>query len=251
MHTKNQFVLILSVIFLTCLSACASSANQLPGGLTLEEHELLQPPNTDTFGFQPVESTQAEILSRHAEEHSKINPFDYTLENNNPALQTTWNNGELIAVVVNDVEKPPQQIVRVSHNGENIFTTQAGTPSPIVPLQGLWAYDKHWALEIALSTPDVWAGEIVIDGELVNQQKGYDEAFGFQLLSDKPFFFYERNGQIGFSYDGQEANLPYDNIPHYQCCAESVTNPIAAENMVAFFAQKNETWYYVELGVFK
>ena len=117
MHTKNQFVLILSVIFLTCLSACASSANQLPGGLTLEEHELLQPPSADTFGFQPVESTQTEILSQHAEERSKVKTFDYMLENNNPALQTTWNNGELIAVVANDVENPPQQIVRVSYNG--------------------------------------------------------------------------------------------------------------------------------------
>ncbi|GAB4499090.1 MAG: hypothetical protein OHK003_13680 [Anaerolineales bacterium] len=47
------------------------------------------------------------------------------------------------------------------------------------------------------------------------------------------------------------ASLPYDEIPHYLCCSDSVFNRIPAENMVAFFAKRGETWRCVELGNFR
>ena len=84
----------------------------------------------------------------------------------------------------------------------------------------------------------------------MNALKGYDEAFGFQLLAGKPFYFYLRNGHVGYSYDGKEMELDYDEVPHYRCCGESVLNPVQARNMVAFFAVREKTWFYDELGAF-
>jgi hypothetical protein len=121
----------------------------------------------------------------------------------------------------------------------------------VLPLQGLWTYDGHWALEILFADTSTWAGQIYIDGELVNRAKGFDEAFGFQLLGGRPFFFYSREGHMGFSYDNQEVDLRYEEIPHYMCCGESSLNPVHAQNMTAFFARQETTWYYVELGVFE
>jgi hypothetical protein len=155
-----------------------------------------------------------------------------------------------VAVLYTSGGKPPQQTIELSKAGRVVFSTPAGLPSPVMPLQGLWTYDDHWALEILLATPDVWAGQVFIDGVLVNQVRKYDEAFGFQMLSGKPFFFFRRAGHVGFSYDNQEADLKYDGIPHYRCCSESVLNPIRSKNMISFFAQDGETWYYVELGIF-
>ncbi len=167
-----------------------------------------------------------------------------------PALSSLGEKGDLVAVLTTSTQGAPQQSVEVSRGGKVIFTANAGMPSPVLPLQGLWTYDGHWVLEILLADANVWAGEIFLDGELVNRVKGYDEAFGFQLLAGKPFFFYQRNGHVGVSYDGREADLNYDQVPHYRCCSEGSLNPIHAQNMVAFFAQRGQDWYYVELGDF-
>jgi hypothetical protein len=242
--------ILVSILLLVMLSACKPSPSRPHAGLTLEEHPLSQPPASDEFGFQPVNGTQAEVLARNAAERSQTNPVTVAIVDGNPALTASGGGGEFIAVLLTDETNPPAQIVEVSQNGQVIFTTPAGMPSPILPLQGLWIYGDYWALEIVFASPDVWAGQVFIDGELVNQSGGYDEAFGFQLLAGKPFFFYYRDGQAGLSYDGVEADLPYDNIPHYLCCSESVLNPVQAANMTAFFAQRGSDWYYVELGNF-
>lgn len=240
--------IFLLLVFLP--AACSPSEKRLPGGLILEEHALTEAPTSAPFVFQPVESTQAEILARHADERSQVISVPVFIVDDNPALKASWGGDELTALVFTDNGNEPEQIVKVTTPTGTIFTTSAGMPSPVMPLQGLWTYGRHWALEILYASPDIWQGQIFIDGRFVNRENGYDEAFGFQLLSGKPFFFYRQAGKIGISYDGQEASLPYDKIPHYLCCSDSALNPIPAENMVAFFAQRGETWYYIELGDF-
>ena len=94
-------------------------------------------------------------------------------------------------------------------------------------------------------------GQSVRNGELLNEREGYQEAFGFQLMNGKPFYFFKRDGQIGISYDDQEMVLGYSSVPHYACCSAAERNPRKARNMVAFFAQRDERWYYVEIGAYE
>ena len=245
---KRELVFLLIVI---SLIACTPSKNKLPGGLILEEYELAQSPTLEPVTFQPIDGSQETILAKHERQRKQVNSIPVYFVDGNPALKATWGGGELTALVFTDAENTPEQVVKVLSKDETLFTTSAGMPSLVMPLQGLWTYGRHWALEILYADPETWAGRIFIDGILINQERGYNEAFGFQLLSGKPFYFYQRNGLIGIAYDGQEVNLDYTNIPHYLCCSESALNPIPAEDMVAFFAQRDETWYYVELGNFK
>ncbi|HSD84053.1 MAG TPA: hypothetical protein VLG46_09355 [Anaerolineae bacterium] len=86
------------------------------------------------------------------------------------------------------------------------------------PIWGLWAYGNRWALEVAHVTlirippntiDGVEFGEVIQEGVALNQQKGYEESFGFQLLQGKPFYFFKRQGRLGISYDGQEIDLGY------------------------------------------
>lgn len=246
----RRHIFTLPIVLSVFLVSCSSSTTRLPGGLALEEHILSQAPSSESYSFQPVDGTQEEIIAKHADERDEVAPLEYSLVDDNPALSVPWGRDELVAVLLTDADSF-QQTIQLSNHDDVIFTTSAGMPSPVMPLQGLWTYGRHWALEILYTTPKVWAGQIFIDGDLINQDKNYEEAFGFQLLSGKPFFFYQRDGKIGISYDGQEADLGYTSIPHYLCCAESVLNPIPAKNMVALFAQRGEDWYYVELGTFK
>lgn len=237
-------------IIVAALAACAPSSSPWPGGLQVEEHALAAAPEPVPLVFQPVQGTQDEILARHADDRTAAYSIEIVTQDGNPALRSMGESDDLVARVVPPPEDPLRQIVKLYRGDEEIFTADAGLPSPAVPLQALWTYDGHWALELLFSDADTWAGQIYIDGELVNSVKGYDEAFGFQLLDDKPFYFYVRDGSVGMSYDGQEADLGYDEVIHYRCCAESMLNPIQAVNMVAFFASRDGTWYYVELGPF-
>jgi hypothetical protein len=232
------------------LSGCAASSQPLSGSLQLEEHQLLGAPDSESFSFQPVQGDQEQILANHADQRSMTYPKEVRTIEGNPVISSLGDTEDLLAVLVTPVQGQPEMVVRVIDGGEVIFENYAGLPSPEHPLHGLWTYDGHWALEILLADQSTWAGQVFIDGEWVNEINGYDEAFGLQLLGGKPFYFFLRDGRVGYSYSGQEFDLEYDEIPHYRCCSESSLNPVQAEDMVAFFAQRGETWFYVELGHF-
>ena len=157
----------------------------------------------------------------------------------------------LEAVLVVSPDNPLRQIVELLEGDEIILSVDGGLPSPVLPLQSLWSYEDHWALEILYAEEEIWQGRIYLNGELLNESQDYQEAFGFQLLGGKPFYFFQREDALGYSYDGIEMELPYDSIPHYNCCSASTINPLPAENMVAFYALTGDDWYYVELGDFQ
>ena len=248
---KTKLLYLISIVLLTgmLLNGCAGTS-QSKNPIQVSEHTLSAAPGMDNFSFQPAQGTQDDILAVHAAERAKPVVYEISNLDGNPAMTALGDDQKLKAVLLTAAENPPAQTVQLLRGNEVVFETPAGMPSPALPLQALITYDSHWALEILYADETTWAGQVFIDGELVNEQKGYDEAFGLQLLTGKLFYFYMRDGLAGYSYDGKETDLDYTEIPHYRCCSESVVNPIPAENMVAFFAQRDGTWYYVELGAF-
>ena len=249
--TRESFSRVGGLVVLSLiLGACQTSSLPSPESLELVDHQLVGPPELEPLIFQPLQGSQEEVLADHAKERAMALPNQITTVDGRPTISSLGQRGDLVAELVTASPGPPEQTVRLFRDDEMIFETFAGLPSPVLPLQALWTYDGHWALEILFADESTWAGEIFIDADLLNAAKGYDEGFGFQLLSGKPFFFYVKNDHVGYSFDGQETDLAYDEIPHYRCCSESVLNPIQAQNMVAFFAVQDTTWYYVELGAF-
>ena len=233
---------------ITAAGACQNRSSSFPSGITLEEQLLSGPPNSDTGAFQPKNAAQEEVLSRHKDLRGRVWERTVDTVEGLPAVSSSGSGRSLTAVLRTSEENPPRQVVDVRDDDQVIFTTDAGLPSPALPVQGLWSYEDHWALEILLADQEIWKGKLYLDGELLNQSRNYQEAFGFQLLNGKPFYFYQKGNQLGFSYTGQETDLPYDQIEHYNCCSASTLNPIQAEELAAFFARKGEDWFYVELG---
>lgn len=242
----------LILVFMIAIMAGSCSLDfRIPSQkLQLQEHQLVSAPQPAPFQFQPVEGTQEQVLSDHAGERQKLIYNEIITVNQNPALQSMGESADLLAVLVTDVQDHMKQHVQLKRNDELIFEAPAGLPSPAMPLQALWTYDDHWALEILYADTETYAGRIYIDGESINDTMGYDDAFGLQLLAGEPFYFYYKEEGIGYSYAGKQYDLSYNEIPHYYCCGESMLNPVQAENMVAFFARKADAWYYVELGAF-
>jgi len=248
---KNRSIsrIVVVLLFVIVLSGC-SLLPQRASKLQLEEHRLAGAPELVPLAFEPLQGNQEEIFAKHAIERALIVSSEAFPVDGNPAITSLGENAELKAVVVMATPGQPDQTVRLLRGDELLFEAPAGMPSPVVPVQALWTYDGHWALEILFADETTWAGQIFIDGELVNEEKKYDEAFGLQLLAEKLFFFYMRDGHAGYSYDGKDTDLQYTEIPHYRCCAETEINPLPAQNMVAFFAVKDQEWFYVELGAF-
>ena len=258
-------VLLSSFIYLAGCNLKPAAQIKLPLELTVEEYPLKEPPTLDPLTFTPVNGTQADILLNHEQDRGNSFPDNTIFLDNQPGFSVQLGNEKIIALEsfannVTDQGTFQKATVQVSRDGETIYSIQAGDSSPINPLQGLWVFSNHWVLEIAHvtlqtssqnDTPLDVVGQIIQDGKLLNDRFGYEEAFNFQLMKGKPFYFFKRDGQIGISYDNQEVQLGYTQIPHYQCCSAAELNPKSTQNQVAFFAQRDREWYYVEIGVYK
>ncbi len=229
----------------------------------VEEHALQGPPSTEPLAFVPVSGTMAEVRDKHWQASTQVFTENSFSEGGLIGLAADLGGEQIRAFetysnTVTTKGTFQKATVHVARLGQEIYSIPAGDGTPVKTLQGLWTYDNHWVLEIAyaaqkFSLPgliDVQAaGQIVRDGDLLNQRFKYQEAFGFQTMGGKPFYFFKRGGHIGISYDDQDYALGYDQVDHYLCCSGSALNPKAAESMVAFFARRAGTWYYVEIGV--
>ncbi len=227
----------------------------LPQELTIEEHALKNAPELDPLTYVPVVGSQEEILRKNAGLRSETpsDPVSATVR----SLQI---DGDHLEARVTDTEGKVS--VQVMRNGNPIYSDQLGDVGPVQNLWGLWTYDGHWVLEVARTrfnstarpsaTDEQIAGDVVVDAKSLNAEHGYGESFGFQLLNGKPFYFFKKAARAGswnygISYDGKESELGYTNIPHYNCCSGAALNPKSSKQVAAFFSQRGQTWYYVEI----
>jgi hypothetical protein len=238
----------------------------LPSGLSINAYELEAPPSTEPLVFVPISDySQEKILANHADERKLQFPDNSFFDEMKFGMKTKFNGRELIAleehIISTDINSPASVVIEVMLNDEVIYSADTGNTSPVTSLQGLWSYDQDWVLEYADVTvtysetentaSSIATGHIVKNGVSLNEQLSFAETFGFQLMSGKPFYFLEEEGQIGISYDEQVTMLGFEEIPHYGCCSAGMLNPNCTQNMVSFFAQKGSTWYYVEIGVYE
>ncbi len=254
---------VAAFLIFSLLAGCAASPTipmSIPVEFSVEEHELTRSPEAEYSELFFAEGTQAEILARHAEERSNLNTFmnrSCTVAEHF-GLCASQGEDKLVAWEEYGSGIFASGNVTLTRNGSPIYKIPIGDSSPISALRGLWTYDGHWALETAYiqnhqlgnEIDSQATGQISVDGQLINKQLGYQEAFGFQTMHGNPFYFFKQKGKIGLSYDGVEIATGYDEVPHYGCCSAATLNPGVYENMVAFFARKGSTWYYIEAGVF-
>ncbi len=263
MSIRHLFLVVLTIGLAS--AACqpgptASVSTSVPPELSVYEYPLKQPPDAESSTLYFANTVQGDPRVLHADQRGQPLSFEnnYCTEagNDHFAMCNILGSDKLVASANYDIFG--SGYVNLTLNGKRIYRIAVGHGSPISPLRGLWVYDRHWGLETAyvtehtegnVTTSDA-VGQVSVDGELLNNKFGYAEAFGFQTIHDRPFYFFRRDGKIQASYDGVEFALGYDEIPHYGCCSAATLNPQTYRNMVAFYARKGEAWYYVEIGVF-
>lgn len=262
MKTKRVFwqIFILTILISTLLFACTvnpvgldpafteislEEAQQKIPGLKVEAYPYDTSKPHEGRNFTPLGMSLEQVMAKRAAEREKPLPRkDYAL--GDKVLGYSY--GGL----------PGRGEVMVQLDGKTIFKIAYGDDSPINPVGGLWALDDEWILELIHiknrnENNTIYTetrGDIIIDRQSMNKTFGYDESFGFQLMAGKAFYFYEKDGRIGFTYDGQHIQTGFTAVPHYACCSGAGFNPFHFENMVSFFATSEEGHYYTEIGVY-
>lgn len=232
----------------------------LPPGMVVEEYPLASFLATEGRDFVPARGTMEAVLVVRAAERVRPDPAMVAMAPLDAADPNQYQgelDGRLITACIKNANLDlggivyPTATLIVLQDGAEIYRMDLGIAGPVPLLRGLWLYDHHWVVEVAVgTTTGMPLGGIIVDGELLNVTYGYEEAFGFQTMAGRPFYFFQRNGRVGAVYDGQEIGLDYDRVHHYYCCSGAAFNPETAQNMVSFFAERSGIWYYVEIGVY-
>ena len=212
------------------------------GDLTMEVYQLkIWKPGMEEGKFDTTISSSEEILKRRDAWREEL------LLEDTPLL-----NGEELHAFEQFDDNKATVIVQLA--GKEVLNIDCGEISPINNLRGKWVSGDDWYVEIAHvetgAEEQFSKGDIYKNGKSLNEDKGYEESFDFQILNGEPFYFFSKDGKIGFSYAGVETKLDFDGVPHHLCCSAGTGNPSHYPQMVSFKPWKGDERFYVELGKF-
>jgi hypothetical protein len=122
-----------------------------------------------------------------------------------------------------------------------VYTGTSVSYGAYMPLRSFTTWDDHWVLDVD--------DHLIMDGQDIGQALGHDAAFGFARIGGQSFYFFEQDGQVRISYDGQTLPNAYEQVFHNHCCEASIHNVEVGPNAVWFHALRDGTWYFVEAGL--
>lgn len=235
-------------------SAFDTTVMDLSGaGLTVEAYWLEDGswPDNDHIQSRPTGSLPGWTMKRHESERKDLVHYEEA-----PLFQ------EKVLTAVTNINMIGDATVEARLDDEVVLSVPAGDFTywaGMNAVYGVWTHGEHWYMEMThISyetegnvTKGITLGEIYRSGESLSELFGYDETFGFQILAAEPFYFFNKGGEIGLNYAGEEVMLGFDEVAHHYCCGFSIYNPAHYKNMVAFFASREGKRYYVEAGVFE
>jgi hypothetical protein len=110
-------------------------------------------------------------------------------------------------------------------------------------------YEPMYSVDTYLLWNDqwVWASKdfLIKNGKVVNAELGVQEIFLWKPIDDQEFFFFRKDGRLGFFYGGEYYPLPYQDMARNLCCGYAVNNPLISYQDAHFFAMREGVWYYV------
>jgi len=140
-------------------------------------------------------------------------------------------------------EQGPEFTYEVQLDGQAVYTSTAQIEGAYEPLRSFSTWDDHWALQVN--------DQVILDSQDLSATHGYDAVFGFHILHGQPFYFFEEEGLIHISYAGETLPFVYHEVVHHQCCEAGVFNVEAHPDVLWFHARIDDTWYFVEAGVYE
>lgn len=128
--------------------------------------------------------------------------------------------------------------------------------SPYFTSWGIISYGGDWYLPVRLTVdidPDPVVSELIYSDRTIMSQLNFDKtnnyfrSFGFSILSNSLFYFYENEKGFGISLNRVDFDLGFDEVPFGMVDKYQELNPFYADNLITFFGRRGDTWYYVEI----
>ncbi len=238
----------------------------MPDGITIHEYMLEEDSPLDWNSFEPVGTTRAEVLAPHdAGRGEPLMPSMMSLDQQpenwpNEMLHgpVPFRGAALTAAEYRRYDGTFHRVLGKVLLGETVLLEVPEEHAALDRMfRALDATETDWYVEVGhqvvldfgLGPNFCLLGDVVQNGESLSERYGYREAYGFQLLSGKPFYFINWDGHLGFSFDGRVSWLGFDEIPRYAEEYGGAVSPTQQwENAAAFFARRGDHWYYVEIG---
>ncbi len=208
---------------------------------------ILQHKLSNGLILREYSTNEASIGIREEESGCRYNTWLYSYE------ETEINLNNLFQVTASPIDNRKEKIV-VKHNNEKVFETNVNS-SIRSGLLGAWEYDGHWAIEILtdeITFPRIAKSvDIICDGVSLKETKNYREVFAFQLIDNKPlYFFVNQNNIWGINYDNIETKLDYDTPPDIIIHDGADGSIYQYQNMVLFYELKANVPIFVAIGAF-
>ena len=165
----------------------------------------------------------------------------------------------LFQIIVSKSENGKERVAVLKEN-ETIFEKEINSYFYSGLIEA-WGYDNHWVIEYVTTgftsqdgrviQPSGDITDIIVDGVSVKEKNNYKSVFAFQILDERPLYFFKTQDNIyGINFDGSEIQLDYDEIPYDNLHFGYDSTIFDYQNMVLFRAQKGDTWYTVVIGAF-
>jgi len=202
-------------------------------GLTIEEYPIAA---TDAVvpGYDMVDLVPPEVLARRESWHQVIPCCVPGLYGCPPYV---------IGEHAYTVELIDVLHYNVREDGNLVYTISVTEPPPDPGAHiALLDWQGQWVLE--------FNNRVIIDGTSFNEQHSYDRVFNWRVVHGELFYFFEQDGRVHASYGGETLPQTYAEVAHSLCCEPGVCNVQTYADMVAFYARKEDTWFYVEMGVY-
>lgn len=151
-----------------------------------------------------------------------------------PPYPPVLHDGKLIWVRAKTNKSVTAQIQNSNQDVLFSFATYFGAS---IPFKGFQGWENHWILEIG--------SYIIQDGDILNEQYGFEETFDWRVINGKQFYFFRKGQNIGISYNDEFYPINYHDVLHGYCCALGLNNPVQIGNQIRFYAQRDGIWYYV------
>ena len=249
MKKEALFILILAVLLAACVNAGTSqptpAATEVPT-LTIEERPLLAQESVEDVLLGYEDEPWIDFAGVQSQLTIGEDVYSYFMEE------------EPVEEGVGD-QAPNLPYLIVMKNDQRVMSIPLGRGSTIHPIWAFVASEGDWYIEV-FRDPGVidengqelpGGGDIFRSGESLNTLYGYDESFGFHLVSGLPFYFYVRDGAFGYVYNGVETPLDYSDIRHYGCCSAGQANPRGSEDRVVIFTTRGDQRFLVMIGDFE
>lgn len=153
--------------------------------------------------------------------------------------QTLWN-GKILGVATIESTKTDQLHFTVADGANILYDFYVPHYLGDVAVTSFFTHDNHWVLEH-------YPNKIVIDGQTLNESKKYTDILNYRYLNEKLFYiFRDSSDKFKVFYGDSIYPVEYERIMNNGCCSAATYNPTNSDNMVSFFAVKNNVWYHVK-----